>query len=92
LMGRGGYYPIKGFFHPDNFTFGTPLRRSALEAVIHEVNGVHSVIQMNVRERGRSGFRLFDELVFKATPNQVIRVENNPLYPERGTLKLVTRQ
>ncbi len=26
----------KGFFHPDNFTFGTPLERSALEAAIQD--------------------------------------------------------
>src|SRR4029077_4693723 len=32
LLGRNRLRPVKGFFHPDHFTFGTPLRRAALEA------------------------------------------------------------
>ena len=33
-----------GFFHPDRFTFGTALERSAVEAAIQEVPGVDGVL------------------------------------------------
>src|SRR5207244_7030419 len=40
LLGREGVRPTKGFFHPDHFTFVTPLQRAALEATIQSVPGV----------------------------------------------------
>jgi hypothetical protein len=91
LLGRKTLKPIKGFFDPDNFTFGTPLRRSALEAVIQEVPGVRGVEEMRIRARGISDWRAFDELTFEVHDDQVIRLQNDPGFPERGSLKIVTR-
>ena len=68
LLGRKGVRPTKGFFDPDNFTFGTPLRRSALEAVIQDVPGVRGVEQMRIRARGITDWRVFDELTFERSP------------------------
>jgi hypothetical protein len=90
LLGRGGPRRIKGFFHPDNFTFGTPLRRSALEAAIQEVAGAKAVLQIRIRARGRRNLELFDDLLFVVHPNEVIRLENNPTRPERGSLRVLT--
>src|SRR6185436_7842594 len=39
LFGAKGVRPLLGFFSADNFTFGTPLERSQLEAVIQNVEG-----------------------------------------------------
>ena len=41
-----------GFFYFDNFTFGTPLERSALEAAIQSAYGVAGVLSIQYRERG----------------------------------------
>ena len=90
LFGRRGARPTKGFFHPDNFTFGTPLRRSALEAAIHDVKGVRSVTSIEIRERGKTAFREMQELVFAVGPDEVLRIENDPLHPERGTVTFAT--
>ena len=46
LFGTRGLRPQPGFFDPDNFTFGTPLRRSALEAAIVGVEGVEAVTEI----------------------------------------------
>jgi hypothetical protein len=92
LVGRKGVRLIKGFFDPDNFTFGTPLRRAALEATIQDVAGVRGVEMMCLRARGITELREFDELTFNVGHDQVIRLQNDPRFPERGSLRIVTRQ
>jgi predicted phage baseplate assembly protein len=92
LLGRKGVRPTKGFFHPDNFTFGTPLERAALEAAIQDVAGVRGVEQMRIRARGITDWRVFDELIFRVSHDQIIRLENDPRLPERGSLRIITRE
>ncbi|HEX5732123.1 MAG TPA: hypothetical protein VF131_04730 [Blastocatellia bacterium] len=92
LLGRKGVRATKGFFHQDNFTFGTPLRRAALEAVIQDVPGVRGVEQMRIRARGITDWRAFDELTFPVRHDQIIRLANDPRFPERGSLRIVTRE
>jgi hypothetical protein len=88
LVGAGGGRNTRPFFSPDNFTFGMPLRRSALEAAILRVPGVRFVRSILVRERGLQGFRLLDDLLLEVEPNQVLRLDDDPLHPEAGTLTL----
>jgi len=78
-----------GFFSPDNFTFGTPLERSELEAALQNVPGVRAIEDIQIRRRGWFDWRPFNELTFTAGKDEVIRVENNRLLPERGSVKLV---
>jgi len=87
--GDGGEKP--GFFHPDCFTFGTPLERSALEAAIQAVPGVRAVERVLVRRRGWFDWRLFNELAFAVGVDEVIEVANDPAAPERGAVRLVMR-
>ncbi len=91
LLGRPaspGLAPRPFFFSPDNFTFGTPLERSALEAAIQAVPGVRGVEGMQIRRRGWFDWRPFAELVYKPAENTVIRLANDPRFPGRGTLRL----
>jgi hypothetical protein len=92
LLGRKSVRPFKGFFDPDNFTFGTPLRRAALEAAIQEVSGVRAVEEIRIRARGITGWRVMDELTFEVHDDQIIRLQNDPKFPERGSLKIVVRE
>jgi hypothetical protein len=92
LLGRKGARPTKGFFHPDTLTFGTPLRRAALEAVIQDVPGIRGVEQMRIRARGRTAWRVFDELTVAVRHDQIIRLQNDPRLPERGSLRIITRE
>jgi hypothetical protein len=89
LLGPGVRADDKpGFFSPDNFTFGGPLERSVLEAVIQAVPGVRTVKGMIIRRRGRHDWRKFSELTYPVAINEIIRLENDPLHPERGSLKI----
>lgn len=77
-----------GFFSPDNFTFGSPLQRSVLEAVIQAVPGVRTVMDMRIRRRGWHDWQEFIELTYEVAVNEIIRLENDPLHPEQGSLKI----
>lgn len=89
LFGKRPFGP-KGFFDPDRFTFGTPLERSQLEATLHAVAGVRAVKSMKIRRRGFFPLRDFVEPYYQPGANEVVGLENDPLYPERGSLRLVT--
>lgn len=90
LTGNRGAAPRKGFLDPDNFTFGMPLLRAALEAAIQAVPGVRGVDGMQIRARGITAKRPFSELVFEVGDDQVIRLQNDPRFPERGSLRIIT--
>jgi hypothetical protein len=89
LLGKKGPRPRVGFFAADNFTFGTILERSALEATIQAVSGVRAVQGIRIRRRGWFDWRPFTELAYEPGMHEVIRVENDPLNPERGSLRLL---
>ena len=91
LVGRHGPNPLPGFFSADNFTFGTPLERSVLEAAVQSLAGVRAVERIRIRRRGRVDWRDLGELSFRLASNEVLRLENDPLHPERGSLTIVTR-
>lgn len=78
-----------GFFAPDSFTFGTPLARSRVEAAVQSIPGVCSVGPMRVRRRGRFGWRAFTQPYLAVGDREVIRLENDPTHPDRGSLRLV---
>jgi hypothetical protein len=89
LVGRPSLLRPPGFFHPDNFTFGTPLERARLEAVIQGVPGVRAVEWISIRRRGWFGWKTFQELIYEVGPNEVIRLQSDSLHPEQGSLRLV---
>ena len=78
----------EGFFYADSFTFGTPLYRSNLEAAIQGVAGVSGVLDVEYRQRGASNvFQPLPE-VLQFGSGQILRVANDPNYPERGTIRV----
>jgi len=90
LMGKKGLRPIQGYFSPDRFTFGTLLERTSLEAAIQAVPGVKAVEKIYFRRRGWFMKKVFSELSYDPGKNTIIRIANDPLRPEQGTLKLYT--
>jgi hypothetical protein len=90
LMGKKGLRPVEGYFSPDRFTFGTLLDRSSLEAAIQDVPGVKAVEQIVFRRRGWFKWREFTAYSYDPGMNSIIRVANDPLHPERGTVKIHT--
>jgi predicted phage baseplate assembly protein len=89
LSGSGCATSPTGFFFADRFTFGTPLYRSRLEAAIQNVPGVLGVLSITYRQRGTfAGFLPLPETLSPAA-NQILRVENDPSWPERGTIRVI---
>ena len=78
-----------GFFDPDNFTFGAPLSRAELIAVLQAVPGVRAVEAMRVRRPGYFDWREFTEFALPVGVNELVRVTNDRLLPERGAVRLV---
>lgn len=88
LVPRGQPHRRDAFFHPDNFSFGDGLSRSALEAAVHAVPGVAGVTSIEIRARGRFDWRPFDEMVLQVSPREVIRVDHDPAFPGRGSVEV----
>lgn len=78
-----------GFFYLDRFTFGTPLERSALEAAIQSAYGVAGVVAIAYRERGVTPDWGCLPDVVSVSPSQILRMDNDPSRPNRGTLKVI---
>ncbi len=87
LVGKGKNPPP--FFSSDNFTFGTPLHRSQLEAFVQEIPGVRGVGLIQIRHRGHFDWKPLTGSYYPVDDQRVIRLENDRNYPERGTLKLI---
>jgi len=78
-----------GFFFADRFSFGTPLYRSRLEAAIQGVAGVAGVLDIEFRLRGATtSFGPLPE-VLPLAPDEILRVDNDPDYPARGTIRVI---
>jgi len=88
LFGKKGVVPVIGFFSPDRFSFGDPLDRSQLESWMQRIEGVKAVESIMIRRRGEFGWKLFEDYFYNPGMQSIIRVENDLLHPERGTLKI----
>ncbi len=78
-----------GFFDPDNFTFGLPLSRADLVAVLQNLPGVRAAERMRVRRQGYFDWRDFTELTLPVGANELVRVANDRNLPERGAVRLI---
>jgi predicted phage baseplate assembly protein len=84
----------RGFFHPDNLTFGQPVFLSDLMATVMAVPGVTLV---DVVRFGRAGASAKDSRSalargrLDAAPREVFRCDSDPDNPESGRLDLVLR-
>jgi hypothetical protein len=76
----------RNFFHPDNFTFGDPVRLSAIYAATMEVTGVTSVNATMFRRRGFSGKAALADGVLPMDRLEIARLDNDPNFAERGAL------
>jgi predicted phage baseplate assembly protein len=78
----------RGFFHPDNFTFGQPVYLSAIYAAAQKVEGVRFVTMRKFQRLGLAGNTALDEGVLKLDRLEIARLDNDPNFAERGVLRL----
>ncbi|CAG0930506.1 hypothetical protein TFLX_01792 [Thermoflexales bacterium] len=81
----------RGFFHPDNLSFGVSLYVSQLVAVAQAVPGVESVRVTKLKRQFGDPQHELENGVLPLSPLEVARLDNDPNYPERGQLTLVMR-
>jgi predicted phage baseplate assembly protein len=79
----------RGFFNVDRFTFGTPLERSSLEGAIQSAQGVAGVVSILYRQRGRVPVLIQMPATVRVRGDEILRVDNDPSRPERGSLKVI---
>jgi hypothetical protein len=77
-----------GFFHPDRWTFGMPLERSALAAAIQDVIGVAGVVSIQYRQRGLTPDYLDLPESLTIPADVILRLNNDPNRPDHGLLKI----
>ena len=79
----------RGFFHPDNLSFGQGIAFSKLIAAVQSVTGVETV---QIKKLVRLGFEMDPEVNDKGFlplgPLEVARLDNDPQFPGNGRLRL----
>ncbi len=78
-----------GFFHPDGFTFSTPLYLSAVVARSMAVAGVASVDIRRFQRWGRSAKGELAAGVITASQFEVLRADGDLNFPENGQISFI---
>jgi hypothetical protein len=85
-----GYTPDgrRGFFHPDNWTFGQTLHASEIEGRLQSVAGVDHVISIDMHRFGRpASTTVPGPASLEVGVDEIIEVENDPDHLERGSIE-----
>jgi hypothetical protein len=75
-----------GFFHPDRFTFGSPVYLSAIVAATQAVQGVQSVTPTVFQRQRDDASSALDSGVLDMGRLEIARLDDDPSFPERGVL------
>jgi hypothetical protein len=78
----------RGYFHPDNWTFGQTVHLGPLYALIQSVHGVASVQFTTFERLYQPGPESLDSGKLELTRLEVARLRNDPNYPEHGSLRI----
>ena len=76
----------RGFFHPDDWTFGQPVYLSRIYAAASEVEGVESVKVMSFKRSGRPQQREIEDGVLPIGRLEIAVLDNDPSFQENGRL------
>jgi predicted phage baseplate assembly protein len=78
----------RGFFHPDNRTFGDGVRMSELVAAAQSVPGVDSVEVKSFKRLNLPAAGELEDGIIRLHPLEIARLDNDPDFPENGVLRL----
>jgi len=81
----------KGFFHPDQFSFGSALYLSQLVTAAKHVRGVENVVATRFERWQIRDPEPLESGVLSLAPFEIPRLDNNPSHPELGVLSLDLR-
>jgi hypothetical protein len=78
----------RGFFHPDNFSFGQPLYLSQLYAAVVAMEGVDSASVKQFQRWGKLANHELQQGYIPVDRLEILRLDNDPNFPENGILRL----
>jgi hypothetical protein len=78
----------RGFFHPDNWTFGQPVYLSRIYAAASEVEGVASVTVKSFQRWGQPAGTEIQDGVLPIARLEIAELANDPNFQENGRLKV----
>lgn len=78
----------RGFFHPDNFTFGQPVYLSQVVATAMRVEGVERVTADRFQRWGQLPQGELDDGRILLGRLEIARLDNDPSQPENGRIEL----
>jgi len=81
----------RGFFHPDNLSFGDSIFLSRLVATAQALTGVESVSVTKLQRLFEEANREIETGVLTLNPFEIGRLDNDPNSPENGQLRLEMR-
>jgi len=81
----------KGFFHPDNLTFGEGIYLSRIIAAGQKVQGVECVTTARFQRLYEATRNEIENGLLPVRNNEIPQLDNDPNYPERGQLEIVVR-
>jgi len=78
----------RGFFHPDNLTFGEGVYLSQIIAAAQSVTGVECVRVKKFQRLFESANREIANGVLPLSPTEIAQLDNDPNFPEHGRLEI----
>lgn len=78
----------RGFFHPDNLTFGTGIALSKLVATAQTVTGVDNIVVTKLQRLYEGDNGELDRGILALKSLEIARLDNDPNFPENGQFKL----
>lgn len=88
LRPGGSFEGGTGFFHPDRFSFGTPLYASELIAAAMAVEGVESVRLLRFQRFGKLADGEIAAGLIRPNALEILQLSDDPSFPEQGRLAL----
>jgi hypothetical protein len=81
----------RGFFHPDAWSFGQPVRASRVYAAVERVEGVESAMLRRLRRFGREDAGELQRGLLPVGPWEIARLDDDPNFAEHGVLRVDVR-
>lgn len=78
----------RGFFHPDNLTFGEGIHLSKIIATAQAVGGVECVRVKKFQRLFSSPNQEIDNGILPLRISEIAQLDNDPNFPERGRLEI----
>ena len=77
----------RGYFHPDNFTFGQPVFLSKIYRLAMQQPGVASVEVKRFQRYGEKANQEIDHGLLRPAPLEIVQLDNDRNFPENGKLE-----